>query len=312
MANNRMFLVHRSTGYGVFLGKHMGYGWYGVPGDVRDRIVDLFQKIEDEFQNEGQDDFLLAMEHSDNPRTLDGEFWDYTELGDSAQNIGGCMKPTVTIIIPVGPGHETLAEHAVASVIEACDNPGPFGDVRIRMVDDMEGKLGRSKARNIGAKEATADWLFFLDADDLLLDQAFTNVEPYLGHDAVWGLIVELRPNDVMVARTQALELDSYNGGLKGYINYEPFLTCQMGHFVKREVFEPFDEEMDVGEDVKYYLNMWKNHDCVKIRRPFFINRRGRHSQGPRSATGRQWNLVTSELMREAREQAKSQPETAA
>lgn len=215
-------------------------------------------------------------------------------------------KPTVTIIIPVGPGHEALAEQAVASIIEACDNPGPFGDIRIRMVDDMQGKLGRSKARNIGAEEATADWLFFLDADDFMFDQAFVNVEPHLRHDAIWGLIMELRPNDVLVARQQVLELETYDDKYSGYLNYDPFLTCQMGHFVRRDCFEPFDETMDVGEDVKYYLQMWKNHDCVKIRKPFFINRRGRHSQGPRSATGRQWNLVTSQLMREAREQART------
>lgn len=63
MANNRMFLVHVPTGKCVFLAKHMGEGWYGVPDDIRDRIVRLFEETYPP-EHGHPEDFALAMEDS--------------------------------------------------------------------------------------------------------------------------------------------------------------------------------------------------------------------------------------------------------
>ena len=152
--------------------------------------------------------------------------------------------PEVTIIIPIGPGHASIVEDAYASVIRASENPGAFDDIKIGIIDDTEGKMGRSKARNTAVAKSSSDWIFFLDADDLLLDSAFANVEPHLGHDAIWGLICELRPDGNLLYRTQQFELNNYNDDEKGYLRHDPFTTCQMGHFVKRDAFEGFDESL--------------------------------------------------------------------
>ena len=61
MANNRMFLVYRPTGDAVFLGKRMGYGWYGTPADVQERILKLFDLVESKGETH-QDDFAIALE----------------------------------------------------------------------------------------------------------------------------------------------------------------------------------------------------------------------------------------------------------
>jgi hypothetical protein len=76
-----------------------------------------------------------------------------------------------------------------------------------------------------------------------------------------------------------------------------------MGHFVKREVAIklPFNEEMNTGEDWDYYLRLWRDHDCIKIREPLMLNRRGMHSTGPRSATGRDWTIAVNKMIEEAR-----------
>jgi glycosyl transferase/beta-hydroxylase protein BlmF len=72
-----------------------------------------------------------------------------------------------------------------------------------------------------------------------------------------------------------------------------------MGHFVKTSVAIEtlFDETRNTGEDFDYYLRVWETHLCIKIPLPFFYNRRGLHSRGPKSATGREWRLAVTEIM---------------
>ena len=83
MANNRMFLVYRPTGDAVFLGKRMGWGWYGTPEDVAESIAVLFERAEEyaeaasgEFS---QDDFAIALESGENqPHAIDK--WKYKDM----------------------------------------------------------------------------------------------------------------------------------------------------------------------------------------------------------------------------------------
>jgi hypothetical protein len=79
MANNRMFLVYRPTGDVVYLGKRMGYGWYGTPEDVAQRIAALFEKAENAAGGDiSQDDFAIALEFGDNqPHAISD--WKYGE-----------------------------------------------------------------------------------------------------------------------------------------------------------------------------------------------------------------------------------------
>ena len=58
----------------------------------------------------------------------------------------------------------------------------------------------------------------------------------------------------------------------KTLIAHDPFLTLQMGHFVRTKVARkhPFDAEMNTGEDFKYYLEIWKKYRCLKCESTFF------------------------------------------
>ena len=154
-------------------------------------------------------------------------------------------------------------------------------------IDDTEGKLGRSKARNIAVRMAKAEWVYFLDADDLMHKDA-KKAEKYQDYIGIWGLI-----NDGKVRIPQVRNVD-----LKTLIQHEPTQTLQMGHFLRREVAleNPFDEDMDCGEDFKHYLNIWSKYKCVKIPWTLFVNRRGNHSTGPRSANGRDWRTAVTSL----------------
>lgn len=204
------------------------------------------------------------------------------------------------IIIPVGPGHERLVSEAIESVKIAClTDQGPFTQVKIKAVDDTKGESGRSATRNAGIKASKADWLFFLDADDLMHPKAMTAFSAYMDKDAVWGSIAELH-NGCVVDRFQMPRVDS----LKQLLDVDPYYTLQMGFFVRREVMPLFDEDMNCGEDWKVYLHLWKNHKCVKQSFPLMINRRGQHSTGPKSATGRDWMSAVKSLIENERRQS--------
>lgn len=205
------------------------------------------------------------------------------------------------VITPVGPGHENIARRALESVSIAMDySMGPFSEVRVLNVDDGRGELGRSTARNKAVDMADGDWIFFLDADDLMHPESMENAKEYLDtKDAVFGLTTELVEGNIYT-RYQIPKIEDY----ETLIKYSPFTTVKMGHFVKTKTAKelPFDADMDCGEDWDYYLRLWQQYDCIKINAPLFIKVRGHHSTGPRSATGLQWNEVVDGILDKARE----------
>jgi hypothetical protein len=210
------------------------------------------------------------------------------------------------IIIPVGPGHESLYEAALESIHKAFQgDKGIFSGTAPLKIDDHEGKLGRSKARNLGIRKAAEmgiEWLFFLDADDLMAPHAFDYVTPYLqDFDAVWGSIWTIEEGED-TPKERALQVP-YLFSIEDVLSYDPFETLQMGHFVKTLVAIEtlFDETRDTGEDFDYYLRIWGKYRCIKIPLPLFYNRRGLHSRGPKSATGAEWRESVESLLNEYR-----------
>jgi len=209
------------------------------------------------------------------------------------------------VITPIGPGHEVLAAEAFSSVEAAIRNDtGPFAEVICLPLLDLDGEHGRSKRRNDGIDYALAngfDWIFFLDADDLMAPDAFAAVAPYLEEfDAVFGMISEtefggpvegtLRPNQ-LGATTKLIDV----------LRTDPFLSLQMGHFVRTEAAAAvrFDTALNIGEDFKYYLQLWSRFRCTKIDRILFVNRRGAHSGGPRSGDGEGWRTAVKRVFME-------------
>ena len=208
----------------------------------------------------------------------------------------------LAIITPVGPGHDMLAREALGSIAQAAKHSqGPFDDIKFIRMEDPEGEFGRSLTRNMGvleAEEAGCEWVFFLDADDLMTDHAFVAMEDYMNYDAVWGQIYDVKPGENFARRRmEQVPVDS----VKDLLNHDPYLTLQMGHFVRTEIAlnNPFNVEMDAGEDFEYYLRLWENYSCIKSDKIFFINRRGLNSQGPRSANGAVWRKSVKKVIQQ-------------
>lgn len=202
-------------------------------------------------------------------------------------------------VTPVGPGHAERARDCRISIEAAWRaGSGPFSQLDFCFVDDGLGMLGRSKARNAGvrqARDAGADWIFFLDADDLMTPRAFSIFSEYADRfDAVWGLMA-IKPPHVAkhhIRFPQSLTLQS----LDELLLLDPFMTLLMGHFVRTgaALDLPFDETMDAGEDFDYYIRAWEKYRCIKIAQVLSVNRSDQHSTGPRAATAEQWRAAAT------------------
>ena len=217
----------------------------------------------------------------------------------------GKRKLCCAVVTPVGPGHAQAYRDCERSINAAwrCSR-GPFTALDLLAIDDSTGRLGRSGARNEGVKRATetgAEWIFFLDADDLMLPEAFGQVSDLIeSHDAIWGLIHSCKfgASDHHLRLPQILSMSA----IESLVVFDPFLTLQMGHFVRTAaaLATPFDSSMDAGEDFDYYLRLWRNFRCTKVPRAFFVARQGQRSKGPRSATAQDWGTtVRSRLLYE-------------
>lgn len=212
------------------------------------------------------------------------------------------------LITPIGPGHARLFEESCRPSIEAAwgYHHGPFDELVVYPMDDTEGRHGRSNRRNAAIEQAArdgVDWVFLLDADDILAPNAFESLgriladEPAL--DAIWGLICELDPEgEPRLREGQPERIDSY----ADFLSHPPAMAVQIGGFYRTRTLADlrFDESLDTAEDYTLYLQLWRGARCAKRPEIFFLNRRGQHSTGPRSATGQDWRLATDRLWAEA------------
>ena len=201
----------------------------------------------------------------------------------------------LAVITPIGPGHEQAYETCKKSIEAAWKHHrGPFDTIEILSLWDLNGEFGRSQRRNEGIREAkrlNCEWIFFIDADDVMTEFAIEDAAPnFEKYDAFWGMICEAPHNDnqKMMLRPNQLGPTEL---LSDLLKTDPYLSIQMGHFVKTNCAEKvgFDESMDSGEDFKYYLATWSDYRCCKTSSIYFLNVRGNHSTGIRSANGAQW-----------------------
>lgn len=181
------------------------------------------------------------------------------------------------VVIPVGPGHGRLSIRAFASVQDAwAQNPGPFRELQTVLVDDMDGTLGRSRARNQGLDDNPADWHFLLDADDEMMPRAFGLAS--MTHPATFGAIC-LNGKVTLANRAKVTRETLLSYGARG--------TLSMGCFLYGNLGLRFDESLDIGEDFDFYLRL---PGFLKVREPLVsIGYDQPSAGGPRGLASEGW-----------------------
>ena len=197
----------------------------------------------------------------------------------------------LAVITPVGPGHEKPAEQAIASLdkaIEYARDKGRLLFTRIHhvVIDDTEGLMGRSRARNEGMVDT--DWYFFLDADDRMSREALTlnNFDAVATFGAVCldGCVYEK---------------NVYPCGWDEIAKHGATGTLNMGFFCRADVARNlrFNESMDKGEDFDFYMRL---PSFVKIESPLVeIGYHTPSAVGPRGYNEIDWIGVCDKVIRD-------------
>jgi glycosyltransferase involved in cell wall biosynthesis len=195
---------------------------------------------------------------------------------------GDPMK--LAVITPVGPGHDDIVRHAMASVDNAYQDDR-FSSIRHVVIDDHAGRLGRSHARNIGMG-ADADWFFFLDADDTMRPDALTLAN--LRASATFGAISldgRVIVENVHPCGWRQVALNGARG------------TLSMGCFVRADVARAlqFNEDIDAGEDFDFYMRL---PGFVKVARPLVdIGYNTPSAGGPRGYDTIDWTEICNDIV---------------
>lgn len=210
--------------------------------------------------------------------------------------------PLVSVVIPVGPGHEGELLNALDSLeaqtfrnweaVVVWDSDKPRSDSLQRAYPYVrwlatEGRQGAGVARNRGAEHARAPFLLYLDADDSLhpeaIDKMLDGWEEH--HAAIYtdyvGLAIVGDPSKL--ARDLQARIYHYNKKTQeaaiGYRAFDydceraqrqpegdrPYIWCNITTLIPRlwhEEVGGFDESLETWEDVDYWWRMARQGRC--------------------------------------------------
>lgn len=185
--------------------------------------------------------------------------------GGKVRPVRNYDQPVASFIIPVGPGHETLVYDALDSVesqslvqweaivINDSDKPLDLTGYPFVKVIETPGRVGASKARNLGIHVARGKFIVFLDADD------------YLHHDFL-AMAVKLHKQTGRYVYTDWW-MDTTQGAFEAHESPEftPSLIFEQGYFHPITTLLPtawarevggFDETMQTWEDWDFYTRL--------------------------------------------------------
>jgi glycosyltransferase involved in cell wall biosynthesis len=182
----------------------------------------------------------------------------------SAPPIRSYSTPKVSVIIPVGPGHEKFVTQAIESllgqsmrdweVIVVWDTTQSLGVlksypfVKEQFLPPAD-KHGSGAARNAGLQAATAPLVLFLDADDFLMP------------DTLQKMMVKYSSSEGRYVYTDWIRLEGDKTGAMAVANYDPIreleiqthlITVLMATESARQI--QFDESLSRLEDWDFFI----------------------------------------------------------
>lgn len=219
-------------------------------------------------------------------------------------------NPYISVIIPVGPGHETHVIEALDSLeaqtlrqwqgIVVWDTGTPIPSTLLNAYPFIvwlttAGQTGAGAARNTGARQATAPLLLFLDADDWLLPQALelllqayneTGAIVYsasLGVQAMAESDLPHKRGDVVkyeqgiATLYQGIAPYNYELAIQQPFTNKPYFWCYVSSLVPQDwhtAIGGFDETLAAWEDWDYWIRLAKaGRDFVSLPLPLIVYR---------------------------------------
>lgn len=139
-------------------------------------------------------------------------------------------------------------------------------DKRIKVFDKSNG--GVSTARNRGIKEATGEWVYFVDADDTLCEGLFTILETEQKYDIIQFGYNTIQSNGTII--TKYPESNIVYTSADEFIKNASFKTLSLWiHFIKLEVIKQnqiiFSEGIKYAEDLEFVIKCYAYASVIKI-----------------------------------------------
>lgn len=190
----------------------------------------------------------------------------------------------VSVIIPAWQ-----AEHYIAQAIRSVKNQNWEGEMEIIVVDDgstdrtaeiakepgvkvlTKEHNGAAAARNEGIRASGGNWIFFLDADDILeegaLEFLYAPMKEHPEIKAVFGKAEDFISEELTEEQKAELKprTEAYGGVLPG---------CAL---LRREVFQnigSFEEHLKSGETVSWQMKLRESGLCTKTIEQTVLKRR--------------------------------------
>ncbi len=206
--------------------------------------------------------------------------------------------PSVSVVIPTRNRRE-FVEEAVASVLGqthrelelvVVDDGGSdgtaaalgrrFRDPRLRVVEQEH--RGVSAARNRGVRETSAEWIAFLDSDDLWLPAKLERQLEALGrrpeHPACYT-------EEIWYRNGRRVNPRRIHAKYSGWIFDRCLPLCIISPssiLMRRDVFEAlggFDESLPACEDYDLWLRLAARHPVLLVDEPLVVKRNGHEGQ---------------------------------
>jgi glycosyltransferase involved in cell wall biosynthesis len=213
------------------------------------------------------------------------------------------MKPAVSVVIPVHNRPRLVAE-AVKSVLEQS-----YRDFELLVVDDgstddtvevlrgfgedirlhLQSHKGVSAARNLGIDLAAADWIAFLDSDDLWLPDKLEEQVAYLNSEPECRIVYT---DEIWIRNGRRVNPKQKHRKESGWIfprSLELCLISPSSVMIHRSVFDHlgrFDESFPAGEDYDLWLRVTLHYPVHLIPRQLIVKRGGQDDQLSSSVWG--------------------------
>lgn len=242
-----------------------------IPAKVTDAVTLVYRNRDDSMSRVNQDWPWEAWY----PWSYEPSLTPFAAPRDDVEypTVQSCDPQVVTVVIPVGPGHEAIIVDAVDSVIAqtyqkwriVVVNDSGVGLARLPSfvtVLSTEGGTGPAHARNVGINDVTSPYTVLLDADDILEPTA---LQQFVDVARDWPGYVY---SDWIVHETGALhECDEWSIAALEQTMFHA-VTCLYPTKALRAV-KGFDEVLDSWEDYDLLLKLCVEGVCgLRVPKP--------------------------------------------